>query len=96
MGNRPRIIRLGRCENERGFGSTHYRVSGGEVASGWEPREGREAWCEFSVWDGSDRLGTYGGEVWPTAWPDLFEAVSGAPGSICLTPRGRALLPAPF
>lgn len=37
-----------------------------------EVREGQEPWCEFSVWTGGRRLGSYGGEVWPSAWPEWF------------------------
>ena len=48
-----------------------------------------EPWCEFSVWDGSQQLGSYGGEVWPGAWPTWFTKI---PGSV---QGGSAASPSP-
>lgn len=83
-----------------------YRFAGGDLAPEWADSitrrgEGRTAWCEVSVWIGQDgqpdsRVGSYGGSVWPTAWPDLFESVpssaSGGSAGILLTEAGRALI----
>lgn len=75
---------------------SRYRIEGGTLGNGWEARPGKAAWCEFSVWHGGDVLGCYGGEVWPTAWPELFEAIPACAalgsGGIRITEAGlRAL-----
>jgi hypothetical protein len=69
-----------------------FRVSGGTLSHGWKPRPGREAWCEVTV-NPDGRLGSFGGEVWPTAWPEFFESLpnTAAEGSarVRLTAAGR-------
>lgn len=68
-----------------------YRIEGGDISPAWASAvqiTGRLAWCEFTLApDGT--LGSYGGEVWPTAWPDLFET-TGTPEF----PNGTAQFPA--
>lgn len=50
----------------------------------WTPRPGNDPWCEITVWTNAGilhepdneslqpTLGSYSGEVWPSAWPALF------------------------
>lgn len=37
------------------------------------------AWCSISLWD-EQHIGSFGGSVWPMAWPSLFRVIG---------PRGR-------
>lgn len=75
---------------------TRYRIEGGELSGDWKAREGNSAWCEFTVWHGSEQLGSYGGEVWPTAWTQLFESlpntISAGSGRIRITAAGKEAL----
>jgi hypothetical protein len=78
--------------------SRRFRLEGGTLAEGWEPREGRRAWCELTVStkrgaEGRLYVTTYGGEVWPGAWPHLFTSARafGAPAT-WLTKEGETLL----
>lgn len=59
-------------------GCRQYRAEGGTLRQDWAEhlRPGEAAWCEFSTWNGKT-LGSYGGSVWPTAWPEMFEAGRG-------------------
>lgn len=69
-----------------------YRVVGGTLANGWEPRPGHEAWCEMTVRDG--QVVGFGGEVWPSAWPHLFrykEPSVQQPLCVVLTDAGQQL-----
>lgn len=60
-----------------------FRLEGGTIAPGQEPRTGLAAWCEITL-HGHGRaaegwyLASYGGEVWPAAWPALFEGGRGS------------------
>lgn len=54
------------------------RIVGGTLAGDWTPRPGNEAWCEVSIsLTGHDLdrgyVRSFGGEVWPAAWPSLFD-----------------------
>lgn len=80
-------------------GCARYRLEGGDLREDWAAslRPGRTAWCEISIWDGSDLLGSFGGEVWPMAWPALFESGKGTSQTgpwTRVTPAGRAALAA--
>lgn len=85
-----------------GIQRAEYRAEGPVSCPTWRAslREGRAPYCYFSIWSGPDRdgdmLSSYGGEVWPTAWPELFQAlpasVAEGSGRIRLTPAGRAAL----
>lgn len=48
-----------------------YRVDGGTVAPVWR-RGNARPWMEFSVWNDDLKVSSYGGEVWPGAYPDYF------------------------
>lgn len=74
-----------------------YRVEGGELAPDWAKtlRDGKTAWCEVSIPEGRTCLSSYGGEVWPLAWPTLFRqpilpagAVRVSPSTVELTEAG--------
>lgn len=49
-----------------------FRLEGGTLRQDFAEtlRPGHVAWCEITVY--GDHLGSYGGEVWPMAWPELF------------------------
>ena len=81
--------------------AVRYRITGGDLAPEWAAAvavHGRPAWCEVTIWpDG--RVGSYGGEVWPTAWPELFGSTgtqewprgpAHTPAGLRLTEAGRA------
>lgn len=96
MSTQPTVTRL----PERLSGCSRYRLEGGDLKADWAAsveERGTVAWCEITVWDGSDQLGSYGGEVWPGAWPELFEchrgSVQSGPFTIIL-PACRTLLDA--
>lgn len=77
---------------------TRYRIEGGEIDARWAEtlRRGHTPWCEFTVTGDGISLSSYGGEVWPTAWPRFFQAPTKRTiynnGHIYLTDEGRALL----
>jgi len=78
--------------------SAEYEICGGDLAPGWDVRPGKAASCRFTIWHGRDTLGSYGGEVWPLAWPKFFEAIRpsvtmGSAG-VRLTEAGMAALAA--
>jgi len=53
-----------------------YRVEGTPTCPEWlASLRGRPPYSEFTVYNGNDHLTSYGGEVWPTAWPELFEPI---------------------
>ncbi len=75
--------------------NTLFRIEGGDIAPEWNPRG--VPWCQFTVYHGDDRIASYGGEVWPMAWPALFEAVQGnahVGNGVRLTAAGRAAVEA--
>lgn len=70
----PTVTRIRRIEQT---GCRHYRLEGGTLRQDWQDslRPGDTAWCEVSIWTGPKHppfLGSYGGTVWPSAWPALF------------------------
>jgi hypothetical protein len=97
MSTNPTITLL---EDHGGTGVTHrrYRIEGGEPVPEWAKmvRAGQVAWCEISVWgDGEGRsVGSYGGEVWPTAWPHLFAEKGPRSSGVRITEAGLAALDA--
>lgn len=90
------------------IGERRFRLVGGDLAPDWvqyrtqrrpEPGRHEEAWCEVTVHpDGF--IGSYGGAVWPSAWPELFAPIppSAAYGSggFRLTLKGRIHLGLPI
>ncbi len=80
-----------RSQEWTGTDGRHHRreewtITGGEIASAWrrsadasERAAGWEPSSRFALYevDGEvdPRLAGYGGAVWPTAWPELFQAV---------------------
>lgn len=80
--------------------STRYCIRGGEIAPDWEAalRPGEEPACAFTLWGRDDRVTSYGGTVWPTAWPALFApvppSVQAGTAGIVLTPAGRSAVDA--
>jgi hypothetical protein len=84
-----------------------YRIEGTDISPEWAeslerrarafPNEQRPAvpYCEFTIWYQGNQLGSYGGEVWPMAWPLLFESHRGTAqtGSYTLlTAKGLGLV----
>ena len=83
------------------IGCVTYRVEGGDIRADWAAyhaaRYAHEApWCEISIWHGGHCLGSYGGSVWPTAWPELFRDLQRTAhgGGIELTEVGIAAIAA--
>ncbi len=62
------------------------RIEGGTITPEWEATSkcascgastATRPWCEFTLWLNKDgkidpRLGSFGGSVWPAAWPEIF------------------------
>lgn len=96
MARPPRVTRI----EVSTLGYERFRIEGGDLAPEWAEslRPGRSAWCEITLWHESENLGGYGGEVWPGAWPALFEplrsTVLEGSGRIRLTAAGREALEA--
>jgi len=86
----PKVTKIGRLFG----GGTRYLFVGGDMADRWQPTDGRVAWCEMTIYD--DRhVGSFGGEVWPPAWPHLFESAkptAQVPCCITATDECRKLL----
>jgi hypothetical protein len=78
---------------------SRYRIEGdaGEaLANGFKAREGKVAWCEFTIYrshnsEAQPFLSSFGGEVWPLAWPELFEWLKSVQATR-LTPAGAAAI----
>lgn len=78
---------------------TTYRLTGIPSSKEWlDSLKGRipadHAWCEVTVSEDGYVLG-FGGEVWPGAWPELFNPPprhNYACGSNTVTPLGSELL----
>lgn len=65
----------------------------------WVKSGRKDPWCNFSIYGGIKEgvcLCSYGGEVWPTAFPDLFTTPAiktiNNVGSVMLTKEGAELL----
>jgi hypothetical protein len=83
-------IRITRIDDGRFAEQHRYRIEGGEITAEWKaglerrvrafPNEkiDTEPSCEFTIWHSGNQLGSYGGTVWPSAWPDLFESHRGS------------------
>jgi hypothetical protein len=86
------------------LGRHRFRIEGGTLRADWQDALDKRpgpAWCEITVWEEdsgalSAHVGSYGGSVWPTAWPDLFQPIPGTvqygSGGVRITDAGRALL----
>lgn len=77
----PRIVPLG---------DNRFKLVGGELAEEWAKnvRPGAVPWCVVKV--SGNQVVSYGGEVWPCAWPSLFSAYS-RDGRVFLTELGCSL-----
>jgi hypothetical protein len=83
-------ITVTRIDNGSFPAQHRYRIEGGEIAPEWSKslRRSQAAfpgtgdletpWCEFTIWYQGNQLGSYGGSVWPSAWPQLFESHTGS------------------
>ena len=80
-----------------------FRVVGTPEDKNWTVRDGREPWCELTVskeiYSSGQETGrllvtSFGGEVWPSAWPSLFCCSKNAMQSNGseVTTKGRQLL----
>jgi hypothetical protein len=69
-----------------------YRIEGEDIAPEW--RDGlREApWCEVTFYGADRRPASYGGSVWPAAWPSLFAVAPPHRQWVELTEAGAALV----
>ena len=85
--------------NGRGFATRQrYRIVGEPTSEAWKKsrREDHEPWCELTIYSDDDRLTSYGGELWPMAWPEWFTPIPGSPsagsGGIHVTREGMKVL----
>jgi hypothetical protein len=67
-----------------------FRLEGGTTAQGWY--RGNPPWCEMKVSFSTGQVYSYGGEVWPMAWPWLFSSDDERAGRVYLKTEGRELL----
>lgn len=84
---------------ETGLVRHEFTLTGGTIAPDWNRVAGDEAWCHITVWDlggPTENIGSYGGSVWPLAWPQWFSTLPSSAqlgsGRIALTAAGRAAL----
>jgi hypothetical protein len=74
----PEVVLIDRraWKGDDGLAYVHetLEIRGGDVAPSWaaELRVPRAAWCSVTLWNDGDHLASWGGEVWPAAWPQLF------------------------
>jgi len=56
-----------------------YLVEGGAIDPDWASalRTGEAPFCEITIWNHSDQIASYRGNVWPGAWPALFRSLRG-------------------
>jgi len=80
-----------------------YRICGEPENKTWTVREGKEPWCEITVSEevysdnkptGRLLVTSFGGELWPSAWPSMFACHPNAMTSngTIVTENGRKLL----
>lgn len=68
---------------DRELGRLRIRLEGGTLAPSWEGSHARNgslepAYCEITIWDDElRRVSSFGGSVWPAAWPQLFTCLKG-------------------
>jgi hypothetical protein len=58
-------------------GRYEFHVEGGTIDPAWTVRPGKTAWCRVTIWvdaHGELEVGSFGGEIWPSAWPQLFQS----------------------
>jgi hypothetical protein len=100
-------VTITRIDDNSFAGQRRYRIEGGEISPEWAkslerrvrafPNEVIETApsCEFTIWHQGNQLGSYGGVVWPSAWPTLFECCRGSaqsgPSTMVL-PEGLRLI----
>lgn len=82
-----------------GITGKRYRIVGDPENKKWTVRAGQDPWCELTITEeryasglptGTLLVTTFGGEVWPNAWPSLF--ANCGRHRIEVTAAGRALL----
>lgn len=83
------------------IGCRRYRLQGGDIRQDWRERcdeRAEVAWCEVTIWEHNSEpgtaLGSYGGTVWPSAWPEIFSVGPRTThGQVTsLTDAGKALI----
>lgn len=92
----PTVTVVSRSNNDN---HVEYMLVGGDIGSAWQKsrRAGEEAWCRIAIWNRGDQLASFGGSVWPGAWPALFESGCGTAQTgpwTRLTGAGLALIEA--
>jgi hypothetical protein len=81
-------------------GTRRFRLTGRPSEEGWLKdwiERGKPVpWCEFTLFQpqhGEQRVCSYGGELWPLAWPEFFYRKS-AEYALRLTDEGKRLIDA--
>jgi hypothetical protein len=94
--NLPTVTNITSALDAR-LGCRTYLLIGGDVRADWlkgvHPPDA--PWCEITVWSDLSQVGSYGGTVWPSAWPALFESHRGTAQSgpfTIITELGQELL----
>jgi hypothetical protein len=64
---------------EAGWASAHAEHVAQERAAGRAVEE--TPYCEITIWHQGNTIGSFGGNVWPGAWPALFVFDRGNPHS---------------
>lgn len=74
-------------------GMRRFRLTADPEVPDWTVRQGNDPACEFSVLP-SGLVLSYGGEVWPGAWPSLFHILPRTTSGqqTILTDKGRELI----
>jgi hypothetical protein len=91
----PEVVLIKReaWTSERHHVREEFEVRGGDVAPEWAVglRPPLAPWCAITLWDEGHVVSGYGGEVWPSAWPNMFR-IDGPPGrqTMLLTDAGAA------
>lgn len=67
-----------------------FRIVGEPEAENWKrlARPDREPWCEVDV-VANGKVTSFGGELWPSAWPSLFNVEKYVSLGTTLTVKGR-------
>lgn len=91
----PTVEQIG--DIDRFTGVRRFRVMGGQLREDWREHHAKRyqdpPYCEVSLHGADHCVVSYGGSVWPSAWPALFRLVSrGTHGqNFYLTSEGAAL-----
>jgi hypothetical protein len=75
------LVQRAAWTSERNHVRERFEVWGGDIAEEWTKslRVPSAPWCTVTIWDEGTQIVSYGGVVWPAAWPEVF-SISGPVG----------------